>query len=70
MKRKYLNKQAVSYKFKWEVLNLEGNSGLSLDGRKKLWEIYLYHLGDNDLIGKRSAKTWVYPEKILKEGKK
>ncbi len=70
MKRKYLNKETVSYKFKWEVLTLQGNQDLSLEGRKKLWLIYLYHLGENDLIGKRSANTWIYPEKILKDGKK
>jgi hypothetical protein len=70
MKKRYLNKESASYKFKWEVLTLPGNSELSLEGRKKLWEVYLYHLGASGLISKHSAKSWIYPEKVLKEKKK
>jgi len=70
MKHKYLNKETVTYKFKWEVLTLMGNSGLSLEGKKKLWLIFLYHLGTNKLISKHSSKTWIYPEKELQVKKK
>jgi hypothetical protein len=70
MKKKYLNKETATYKFKWEVMTLPGNSGLSLEGRKKLWEVYLYKLGAGGLISKFSAKTWIYPDKVLKDKKK
>jgi hypothetical protein len=70
MKKKYLNKESVTYQFKWEVLTLPGNSDLSLEGKKKLWEIFLYHMGINKLISKRSASTWIYPEKVLRVKKK
>lgn len=70
MKKRYLNKESASYKFKWEVLALPGNGELTLEGRKKLWEVYLYYLGANKLISKHSAKTWIYPEDVLKDKKK
>ena len=67
---KYMNKESISYKFKWEVLELPENSNLSLDSKKKHWEIFLYKMSIMKFISKRSAKTWIYPEKLLKEKKK
>jgi hypothetical protein len=66
MKRKYLNKETATAKFKWEILTTDGNELLSPEGKRKLWKVYLYHLGELNLISKYSAKTWVYPEKDLK----
>ena len=70
MNKRYLNKESVSYQFKWDVLTLPGNSSLSFEGKKKLWEVFLYRMAIKKLITKHSARTWIYPEKLLQFKKK
>ena len=67
---KFYNKETVTYKFKWEVMTLDGNSGLSDSGKEKLWTVFLYQLANVKLISHHSSKTWIYPRKALKIQKK
>lgn len=66
MKKKYLNKDTVTYRFKHEILTQDGNNQLGDDGKEMLWQLYLYQLSLAKFITSHSAKTWVYPKKALK----
>jgi len=64
---KKLNKETVTYKFKTEILNRDGNRELGDDGREMLWQLFLYQLSLSKFISAHSARTWVYPVKALKD---
>jgi hypothetical protein len=67
---KKMDKEAISYKFKWEVLLQDDNHLLSLESRTGLWKIFLYEQSVLGNITKNNANTWIYPEKILRIRKK
>ena len=70
MNKRYLDKETISYRFKWDVLAKDENSSLSLENKKKLWEVFLYRMCIMKLISKHSSKRWIYPEKLVEFKKK
>ena len=64
MAANYLNKTAVTYKFKLQVLNLIERD-LTEDETEQLWGIYLKKMFVNRLINEHSLKTWIFPKKEL-----
>ena len=66
MSKKYLNKQTIIYKFRDDILLKDDNEKLGDEGREMLWQLYLYQMSLAKFITARNAKTWVYPNKILK----
>lgn len=66
MKSKYYNKETVTYKFKLEILSKDEYATVNNEQKKILWEIFLITLKDIKKISAHQAKTWKYPEKLLK----
>jgi hypothetical protein len=66
MRRRYLKKVNVVYRFKLRVLTLDEYEDLNEDERRDLWKVYLDSLYRTNQISKHQARTWKYPSKELK----
>jgi hypothetical protein len=66
MRRRYLKKVNVVYRFKLRVLTLDEYEDLNEDERRELWKAYLDSLYRTNQISKHQARTWKYPSKELK----
>jgi len=65
MRRKYLKKITVAFRFKLQVLNKEEFKGIDDQKKVELWRMYLKSLAKAYLISDYQAETWKYPEKEL-----
>ena len=63
---KYLNRTSTAYRFKWDVLMKWDKAPLTQEEKEIMWRAFLLILERSDTISDHQAKTWKYPNKLIK----